>query len=295
MKTLLPFVLFILLWPNEVRSDPSFCCPLSPRDWSPPSENSLVALFNEYSNRTSMASGLDFDLISARSQFVQAQIEVVSESISQEFPFAFLSESSVRLAASIRVMKIYFAQGKLMDANSMELSGSSRGRRYLDDLGNATYAFTAFENIPSLRSEIGGLSLIRWIAGGVELKSKVFRLIDELGRGEGLSSSTKLYFRALISDFDAAKSIAFENDPHDFLLIEEIQDLLSFSDSYGLALLFARGLHDGFEITQYYTPDYLGDIRGTEFSYEFLDAYRSDHQNEPYSLGDWEFSTQSSQ
>ncbi len=276
-----------------LHADPMLYCPCEPIDWRDYTAGSEIARYNAFNRNTSIISALDFKTLGARSAFTadHAKSYEFDQSIILR---AFFGETFGEFLNIHAAMNDLYRGGGLFDSNFMwRTLRNDTPKEYLDDFGNASYAYSAYKNIPIYRTEIGGVSGINWIAGAVEFRERAYY---KLLKGKSLNDSDVQYLNRILVDPEAALSMGLDNDIHDFLVIQEVQRFLEFNKVANLDEIlhspFPNTGGDDIGFNSEFVASLIDRIDeiSSSYDYDFLSQYNHSAVSQPnYSLGNWDF------
>ncbi|SFG48809.1 hypothetical protein SAMN05443635_1237 [Roseobacter denitrificans OCh 114] len=280
---------------ERAQADPHLYCAINDTPYcGTPSE--AMRAYNELHQRTSIVSDLNFELMEARTDFLR---DLIDARTNEFWLSEWLPDQARFIQANITFYQ-YFKPGSYFDPNSVDpLADSS----VTDRFGNAALihanAELAWGNANVFGSRMGS-----WVAGGAELLQRSRELYGSItGDGE-LSSRTRDYFQDMFWSPGEAFSRAFDNDPFDYLINEEIGRFHEFENRFYADQLISQwtshfespystlGVDYGFDDPGFGVPYYPLD----EGYFPDSDLFFDDFYDFPYGieddLPDWELELQ---
>lgn len=261
-----------LLYVNTAFADPILYCPCQPMTWHQGASSAVVEAYNAERRYTSVISGLDFELMESRSHYVLNNSYIQGDERATKYE---IEDKTLARALQIgdKIVEFY-RSGAVFDAKNNEIFIDPLQRSYLDDFGNASFAYTASRLTPVLRSELLGHSLIEWGAGGYEFSQRFefgdyfvtrLRYIANFLPGVNLAIQDQTYSQGVALRSSEFFGRALENDSRDNNVIRESQSFVKFFENRGLAYSYITYWNSS-------TVD-ADDLYFPEFEYKFLDNY----------------------
>lgn len=280
---------------GQAQADPYLYCAINDTPYcSTPSE--AMRAYNELYRRTSIVSDLNFELMEARTDFLS---DLIDARASELWLSEWLPDQARFYQANITFYQ-YFKPGSYFDPNSADPFADSS---VTDRFGNAALihanAELAWGNADILGSRMGS-----WVAGGAELFQRSRELFSSVTGGRELSFRTRDYFYDAFWSPGETFSLAFDNDPFDYLINEETSRYLEFENRFYADQLVAQwtshlespyssiGVEYGFDDPGFGAPYFPLD----EGYFPDSDLFFDDFYDFPYGieddLPDWELELQ---